>query len=56
MTRINELLEIAKQPLDTYRAELVAYIAMNGATKAELLRAKEQAQKLANDITELLEG
>ncbi len=56
MTRINELLEIAKQPLDTYRAELVAYIAMNGATRYELIKAKEQAQKLADDITEILEG
>ena len=53
--RTEEIIDIAKQKLDTYSLELAAYVAMNGATTQELKDARDQMAKLIEDIDKVIE-
>lgn len=52
---LEKIIDIAKQDLDVYDAELVALLALNGgAQKWELLTAQKRLQKLADAIDKVL--
>lgn len=52
---IDKIIDIAKQDLDIYDAELMALLALNGgAQKWELLTAQKRLQKLADAIDKML--
>lgn len=57
---IDKIIDIAKQELDTYDAELVALLVLekqagNSCSKWELMTASKRLKKLADAIDELVE-
>lgn len=53
---MEQIIDIAKQRLDTYKAEVVALLALNDKiNKVDLLDAVRNMRHLADDIEELLE-
>ena len=54
---MEQIIDIAKQRLDTYKAEVASLLFLNDKIRTvELLDAVRNMRQLANDIEELLEG
>ena len=54
---MEQIVDIAKQRLDTYKMEVASLLIMNDKiNKVDLLDAVRNMRRLADDIEELLEG
>lgn len=51
---MEQIIDIAKQDLDTYKAEVLSLLCIENIKRADLLRAYDHIQRLADAIEDIL--